>query len=158
MIIDAKKSTIRNQLRKLIFLLLLVLFLVVLYTTGDLLTPYQLGIDRSYFALIATILYALFYSFSYFRDTSYIYFNNNSSKIILRYYSLKPLSNEQNSLEILKSEYYKAEIVEKLGGLRRYLVIYQRTAKGVAKYAPVSISILKKKDVEQLARELNITR
>jgi hypothetical protein len=158
MIIDAKKSTIRNQLRKLFFLLLLVLFLVVLYTTGDSLDPYMLGIDRSKYALAATVAYALFYSLSYFRDTSYIYFNNNSSKIIIRYYSLRPLTNDQNSLEIHKAEFYKAEISEKLGGLRRYLIIYQRTAKGVAKYAPISISILKKKDVEQLARELNITR
>lgn len=158
MIIDAKKSTIRNQLRKLFFLLMLVLFLVLLYTTEYFANAPVLGIERNHYALAATLLYALYYSFSYFRDTSYIYFNNNSSKIIIRYYSLRPLSSEQNSLEIQKTELYKAEIVEKFGGFRRYIIIYQRTAKGVAKYAPISISILKKKDVDQLARELNIAR
>lgn len=158
MIIDAKKSTIRSQLRKLFFLLLLVLFLVLLYTTEYFTDPPLFGIDRNKYALAATVLYALYYSLSYFRDTSYIYFNNNSSKIIIRYYSLRPLSSEQNSLEIQKADLYKAEIEEKLGGLRRYLIIYQRTAKGIAKYAPISISILNKKDVDQLARELNIAR
>lgn len=157
MIIDTQKSTIRIQLRKLVFLLLLVLFLVLLYTTNYFYEP-VLGIERNYFAIAATILYILYYTFSYLRDINYFYFNNNSSKMIIRYYSLKPLSSEQNSLEMNKQEFQKFEIKKSFGGLRKYLIIYQRTAKGIAKYPPISISILKKKDVDQLTRELSTIR
>ncbi len=157
MIIDTQKSTIGIHLRKLGFLVLLVLFLVLLYTTKIFIHP-SIGIERNHMALGASILYVIYYSFTYIRDFNYFYFNNNSSKIIIRYYSLKPLSSEQNSLEILKQDFQKHEIKESLGGLRKYLIIYQRTARGVAKYPPISISILKKKDVDQLARELSNVR
>lgn len=157
MIIDTQKSAIRLQLQKLIFLFLLVLFLVFLYTTSYFYKP-VLGIERNYFALAATALYILYYLFSYFRDFCYFYINNNSSKIIIRYYSLKPLTSEQNSLEIDKREFQKFEISNSFGGLRKYLIIYQRTAKGIAKYPPISISILNKKDVDKLTRELSSVR
>jgi hypothetical protein len=157
MIIDTQKITIQLQLRKLIYLILLVIFLVVLYTTRYFYEP-VLGIERNHYAIGATALYILYYAFGYFRDICYFYFNNNSSKIIIRYYSLKPLSSEQNSVEFHKHEFKKFEIKESFGGLRRYLIIYQNTAKGIAKYPPVSISILKKKDVDQLTRELSSIR
>ncbi len=157
MILDTQKSTIGIHLRKLAFLILLVLFLVLLYTT-NLVKNFNIENERNNIALAATILYIVYYSFTYIRDFNYIYFNNNSSKIIIRYYSLKPLSSEQNSLEILKQDFQKFEIKQTWGGLRRYLIIYQRTAKGIAKYPPISISILKKKDVDQLTRELSNVR
>lgn len=157
MIIDTQKSTIGIQLRKLAFLILLVFFLVLLYATTYFVTP-VLGIERNHFAIAATLLYIVYYSFTYIRDLNYFYFNNNSSKIIIRYYSLKPLSSEQNSLEISKQDFQKYEIQNSLGGLRKYLIIFQRTAKGIAKYPPISISILKKKDVDQLTRELSNVR
>jgi hypothetical protein len=157
MILDTQKSTIRIQLRKLIFLFLLVLFLVLLYTTGYFYQP-VLGIERNQFAIAAVLLYIFYYSLTYLRDIHYFYFNNNSSKIIIRYYSLKPLSSDQNSLEIAKPDFHKYEIKNTMGGLRKYLVVYQRTARGIAKYPPISISILKKKDVSQLIHELNNVR
>ena len=157
MIIDTQKRTIGIQLRKLIFLLLLVFFLVVLYASNYF-NELVLGIERNQYAFGATLLFCLYYAFSYFRDYNYIYFNNNSSKIILRYYSLKPLTSEQNSLEMNKPDFQKFEIKESFGGLLRYLIVYQRTAKGIAKYPPISISILKKKDVDQLTRELSRIR
>lgn len=157
MIIDTQKNTIRIQLRKLIFLFLLVFFLVLLYTTTFFINP-VLGIDRNTYAIAATALYICYYAFSYFRDIAYFYFNNSSSKIIIRYYSLRPLSSEQNSLEMNKVDFHKFELKNSFGGLRKYLIIYQRTAQGIAKYPPISISILKKKDVEQLTRELSSPR
>ncbi|HEX3007601.1 MAG TPA: hypothetical protein VHO90_08300 [Bacteroidales bacterium] len=157
MIIDTQKSTIGIQLRKLVFLMLLVLFLVLLYTTPFWEKPVW-GIERNDYAVAATIIYIIYYLISFLRDINYFYFNNNSSKIIMRYYSLRPLSSDQNSLEVNKEEYYKYEIKKTFGGFRKYLIIYQRTAKGIAKYPPISISILKKKDVEQLTRELSNVR
>lgn len=157
MIIDTKKSTIRTQMQKLILLLLLVSFLVVLYATDYFEDP-VMGIERNQLAFIATLIYAIYYSMTYVRDLAYFYFNSDSSKIIVRYYSLKPLSSEQNSIEVNKQDFYKFEINAPYGGLRNYLTIYQRTNKGIAKYPPVSISILKKKDVEQLTRELSSIR
>lgn len=157
MTIDTRKRTIRIQLLKLFFLFLLVLFLVLLYTTKLFAKPLW-GIERNHYAIAATIVYVIYYSLTYIRDLHYFYFSNNSSKIIIRYYSLKPLSSEQNSLEVNKSDFYKFEISKPYGGLRSYITIYQRTNKGIAKYPPVSISILNKKDVDQLTKELSNVR
>lgn len=154
MIIDTQKNTIGIQLQKLAFLVLLVVFLVLLYTLPFFKNPLW-GIERNQFAILATVIFVIYYSFGYFRDINYFYFNNNSTKIVIRYYSLKPLSSDQNSLEINKQDFYKFEIKSSYGGLRKYLVIYQRTPKGIAKYPPISISILKKHDVDQLTRELS---
>ncbi|NJO69105.1 MAG: hypothetical protein HC830_07310 [Bacteroidetes bacterium] len=85
MIIDTQKSRIRIQLQKLLFLFLLVLFWVFLYTTTYFKQP-VLGLERNYYAGAAALLYVLYYTAGYLRDANYIYFNNNSSKIIIRYF------------------------------------------------------------------------
>lgn len=153
MIIDTQKTSIRIQLQKLLFLVILVVFLVLLYTLEMFYTPF-LGIERSVFAFIATGMFVAGYTFSYLRDANYFYFNNNSSKLIIRYYSLRPLSSEQNSLEMLKSDFLKFEITKKLWGLQKFLIIYKRSGQSAAKYPPISISILKRKELERLVLEL----
>jgi hypothetical protein len=154
MIIDTQKKAISIQLQKLVFLFILVIFIILLFTTNILINP-VFGITREMVAMAAVCLYILGYIFSYLRNINYLYFNNNSSKLIIRYYSLKPLSSEQNSLELNKTDFQKFEMIDKLWGLQKYLIVYQRTSQGIAKYPPISISILKKTDRDKLVRELS---
>jgi len=64
------------------------------------------------------------------------------------------LSKRQNSVEIRKEEFYKFAFEEKMFGLRKYLILYQITGKGIAKYQPISISLLNKNQKQDLSVSL----
>lgn len=153
MIIDTKKTEIRLQLSKLFFLLLLVVLIVPMYTVDSIIQS-NFVFYRKYVALGLVFLYALWYFFNYIRDVFYVYVNTDSSKIIFRYYSLRPLSNETNAIEIPKADFVKFEIEKKWSGYREYIILYQKTLQGVAKYPPISIAILKKEEKEKLLNAL----
>jgi len=85
---------------------------------------------------------------------SYIYYNSEGSKILLRYSPLQPLLYGNYSIEVPKKSLVKFEIVDGFFGLRKSLLLYVKTPQGVAKYKPVSLSTLTKKEIEQLVYNL----
>ena len=85
----------------------------------------------------------------------YIYFNDETNKIILRYYSMHPLSQAKRSIEIPRDSFSKYEIAESLFGIKTKIILYQKVKGGVYKYPPVSISALSPAEKEQLIQSLN---
>ena len=84
----------------------------------------------------------------------YFYFSGQGFKLIFRYYSLSALFKKPNSVEIPKAEFIKYQYEKKMLGLRSYLVLYQQTQNGIAKYPPISISLLKKRETADLLKFL----
>ncbi|PLX08617.1 MAG: hypothetical protein C0596_07110 [Marinilabiliales bacterium] len=99
-------------------------------------------------------IYLLFMVFVFIKDYCYIYFITDGPKIILRYIPLKPLSAGNYSIEVPRRDFVKAEVVKSFFGLSKKLVFYVRSQQGVAKFKPVSISILSKQQVEEVVNEL----
>ncbi len=104
--------------------------------------------------LIAAV-YVLFMVFIFIKDYTYIYLVTDGPKIILRYIPLKPLSAGNFSIEIPKKDFVKLEIVKSFGGLNKKFVFYVKSQQGVAKFKPVSITILSKQEIEKIVNELN---
>ncbi|HOZ29858.1 MAG TPA: hypothetical protein PLL66_02980 [Bacteroidales bacterium] len=110
---------------------------------------------KHYFEIILTIVYLLFMLTIFIKNYCYIYYNSDGLKIIMRYTSLQPLSAGNFSIEIPKRDFVKAEIINSMIGLRKSLVFYVKTPQGVAKFKPVSLSILKKSQIDSIIDELN---
>ncbi len=112
--------------------------------------------EKYIFEIGLTVFYLLSLGFTYAKKYSYILYNSDGPKIIIRYTSLQPMSAGNFSMEIPKRDFVKAEIKNSLGGLRKDLLMYVRTPQGVAKFKPVSLSTLKKIDMENLKIDLSI--
>jgi len=154
MVIDNKKTIINLHLRKLLLIVLLSIA-VVLLLYFEIFSKKFLGFEQKYLIFILIGLYLFYYFWGLICGYHYFYYSDLSpSKLVFRYYSLAPLSKRQNSVEIRKEEFYKFAFEEKMFGLRKYLILYQITGKGIAKYQPISISLLNKNQKQDLSVSL----
>jgi hypothetical protein len=153
MILDNNKYAILLRLRKLLILLVSCTIIVILFTT-DLMVEPVLGISRLWVSLFIALLVVLYYLWGIILDHHYIYFSDNKDKIIIRYYSLKPLSQESHSIEIPKNEFVRYEIKSSMGGRKHKLILYQQTTKGIAKYPPVCLSALSQSEKTKIVEAL----
>lgn len=155
MVIENKKTTIVFHLRRLLFIVLVVIAVVLLLYI-DFFDKETLGFGQEYLIYALILMYLLYYSWGMIRDYHYIYYSDfGPSKLIFRFYSLVPLSKKQNSIEIRKDELYDYQFMNKAFGFRRYLLLYQKTNKGIAKYPPISISMLTKSQRKDLSVSLS---
>lgn len=104
--------------------------------------------------VVSSIVFLLFVVYFVGMKYCYIYYNSESSKILLRYSPLQPLLYGNYSIEVPKKSLVKFKIVNKFFGLRKDLILYVKTPQGVAKYKPVSLSTLKNNEVESLVQNL----
>jgi len=155
MVIDIKKTIIGLHLLKLLLIVLLSVSVVMLFYF-ELFSPERFGFDQKYLIFVFIALYLIYYFWGLICDYNYFYYSDLSpSKLVFRFYSLAPLSKRQNSIEIRKDEFHKFAFEEKMLGMRKYLVLYQKTPKGIAKYKPISIRLLKKSEKQDLSVALS---
>jgi hypothetical protein len=141
-----------------LFLLILSIIIIVLYSIVFFRNPF-LGVDRNIYVLIFSGLFILYYLFGIIRNYHYFFFTDNGSKLVFRYYSLRPMSKRQNAIEISKTTFVDYKITMQLFGFRKYLVLSQKMPNGsVAKYLPVNITMLNKENLNQLTIALQSYR
>ena len=153
MIFDNQHTTIRVYLWKM-FLAIFFAVVIVFFLASQWFNKPFLGLERSGLILIAVVLYLLIIIFIYILDLKYIYFNDDGDRIILRYYPIRPLARKKRSIEIPKTALAKYEIRRSFLNLNRSLVLYQRVKNKVAKYPPIGITSLTKKEREMLEKQL----
>ncbi|HXK82021.1 MAG TPA: hypothetical protein PLO05_07690 [Bacteroidales bacterium] len=146
MIINNKEISTRLRLGFMLFALvyMAIIVLSLIFSKSD---DHMLEI-------VSSIIFLLFVIYFVIMRFSYIYYNSEGSKILLRYSPLQPLLYGNYSIEVPKKSLVKFEIVDGFFGLRKSLLLYVKTPQGVAKYKPVSLSTLTKKEIEQLVYNL----
>ncbi len=77
-------------------------------------------------------------------------------KLVFRYYSLAHFSKRLQAVEIKKATFYKFEFRKKLLGLQSYVILYQKVAQNIAKYPPISVSLLSKRQRNELVTSLTM--
>ena len=157
MIIDAKRKIIRLQLSRLGWIVALTAFsILVAYDmlfAAEFFKPYKVWI-----ILALVVCYALFYCWGIFRGHGYFFYSDNSTKLIFRFYKLRPLGRKLKMIEIPKSEFGGFQIRSYAGGFWKRLFVMQHMKGKVAKYKPISISLLSKKEIAGLEESLNLYR
>jgi hypothetical protein len=84
----------------------------------------------------------------------YILFSDEGNTIIFRYYTTGLFSGNKNSVEIEKRTFSGFTVDKGFLGLIQSVTLYQRMKEGVAKYPPIFISALKRKDRETVLESL----
>lgn len=149
MTIDNQKQAVNLKIQKTVALLVLVIAFGIIYFT-NILVKGVFGFTRDHVAIMILILFILFYTYHYLRNHNYIYYSDTGDRFILRYFSLRPLTDKKHSIEFHKSEFHMFEISRSIFRFRATIIIYRRTSRGIAKYPPVSITALGKEQREKM--------
>lgn len=155
MIIENSRTAIKIRLRIFFATVIVVGLISIIYTTRILINPIC-GLNKSQWSFIIVGVFVLIIILNYFRDFHYIYFSDNGNNIVFKFYSMRIFSGKKNTIEIHKKDFVKFQTNSSLFKMRDYLIIYQKLIKGIAKYPPISITGLSKKDKAKLINQLSL--
>ncbi len=154
MIIDIKKTILRKNLGKFIALIILALVICVL-----LFVPFShdlfRGLSNSMLAIFIAIAYMIYAFYESFRNYNYIYYSDESDKIILRYFSPGIFTSKKNSIEIPKKDFAGYQLNDFFMHYRETLTLLRHSGKNIARYPPVSITALSPDERDSLLYSLN---
>lgn len=153
--IDLRRTAIRMRLRGLAMAFIFAA-LIMTILLSELLDKPLLGIGKAQAIYLLTGIYILAVIYNYIRDYHYIYFSDEGNKLILRYYSMRPLSQAKRSIEIPKGTLSRYELKSSLLGLRQKLILFQKVKGGVYKYPGVSITALAEEEKKKLLQALRL--
>jgi hypothetical protein len=97
--------------------------------------------------------YLFFYFYHLYIKTSFLFFSDEGSKIIIGFYPLRPLNPVKRSIEIPKNQFYKYAINKT--SLREEIIVYMISGAKISKYPPFSLKGLSKQQREKLLHALN---
>lgn len=146
MIIDTKEISSRIKLGSMLVVLVLVAVVVL-----DLIFRW---VPNFILVYVCIALFVLFEAYLLMKKYNYIYYNSDGFKIILKYTSLGMFSAGNYKLEIPKKDFVRIEIEKSIMGMCKMVVIYVRTPNGIAKFKPISISVLSEAELNDMMSDL----
>ncbi len=153
MTIDIKRTVLRTQLTRFILAIIFTIS-VVTVLIHKVFRNEILGLDREQWALILVFIYIVIAAIDFIREPYYIYFKDDGSKIILRYFSLGFFNKQKNAIEIPKQDFRGFEKKKYLLGLKEKIILSQKIRGKIAKYPAVSITSLNRKEKEKILASL----
>ena len=148
MIIDTKEESITlwraKNITIAIFAVIVTVSIVFIYS--DLIKYVTIGVSGIAFLSFMWIIYMM--------DFSYFYFSDNGKKLVFRFYSMRIFYGKPRTIEITKDSFLKYELATSFFSAKESLLLFQKTPKGVAKYPPIPITLLNKRQKTDLKRTL----
>ncbi len=154
MVIDNAKIVIRDRMMMYIMAISLTVIIPVICLSDFFDNP-VFGLSREIYVIVVCAAYILYNVYRFFLNINYFFFNDQSEKIILKYYSLRPFMQKHRSIEIAKGSLVKFEVNTSFIRRKKGLILYQKINNKIAKYPPVSISALNKEEYDNLVTALN---
>lgn len=154
MVIENDKQTVRFKAQRILYAILIGVVVILLFYFYPEDTP-VVGISKWIIVGAPLLAYLIFLIYYYAINSSYIYFSNAKDLLVFRFFSMRMLGESRMSIEIPVSQLSGLTVESSFFSRRIDLTLYKRTGQGSAKYPPISISLLSRKDREQLLHYLN---
>jgi hypothetical protein len=154
MVIDIQRTVIKTQLRRFLTLIILAVFIIVVLLTGDR-SKVILGMNKYSWALIIGLIYVVILVAESYLELNYVYFSDEGSNLILRYFSMSVMNRKKNSIEIPKDAFAGYEYQRSLWGFKKNIRLFQRFKRENARYPSVSLSGMSDKEVKLLLKTLD---
>lgn len=155
MTFDNKETVIGVRIKLFTATVLLIAFLVMTYFAEIIKFP-LLGMDEAFWTFLLVILYVAIIAYPSIAVYQYFYFSDEGSALIFRYFTAGIIGGRKNSIEIPKKFYHGFELKNEYMGLRQYIILYQKTASGIAQYPPIYISALNNKEKAKLIEAITL--
>jgi len=154
MTFDNGKTIIRLRLRMFVASVLMIVYIYFVYYGKQLRFPI-LGIKEIHATLFLIFVYLLLAFLPLILRYRYIYFSDDGTHIIFRYYAVGFISGKKSSVEIPKNQFAGYEIRKSFAGLVKAIYLYRLMGNKKASYSPIYISSLSGKELEKINRALN---
>ncbi|MCK4746762.1 MAG: hypothetical protein KAT15_07005 [Bacteroidales bacterium] len=154
MIFENKKTTIRIYLRKMVIASVTVIMLTGIMVSGWFERD-VLGISKYLWVIIVTLVYLTLIIISRLRRLNFFYFSDDGDKILIRYYPIHPLVQKKKAIQIPKIGFAGYEIKSSMFGLKKVILLQQKVKGSVAKYPPIGITALNRKESDLLRKHLD---
>jgi len=152
---DNSYAVIRVQMQKRLLAIVVAVFVALLYTTN--IWSYVekwTDIPRYVGTIIFVATFFTFYIYHVIAASSFILYNDEEAKIIVRFYQLNMFNTSKNSFEIPKSEFEGYALSNSHLGIRKNLFLYRKYQGKTVKYPPVSLSNLPEAELKKLKQSL----
>jgi hypothetical protein len=153
MTFDNSTTIIRLRIRLFAETIVLLGFFVITYFAKLIRFP-LLGMSDTVWTIALIFIYFVLVFYPMTLNYQYIYYSDDGDNIIFRYFMAGIVGGKKNSVEISKESYagYKKE--SRFFGLIQSVILYQQLREGVAKYPPIYISILTRKEKAKVLNSL----
>ncbi len=154
MTLDNSRTIISLRIRLFFAMVILIAFLILAYFAKIIKFP-LLGMSDTVWILILVGINILIAFFPMILNYQYIFYSDDSEKIVIRYFMAGIAGGKKNSVEIDKKSFSGFKINTRFFGLIRSITLFQKFREGVAEYPPVYISALSAKEKDKVIRSLN---
>ncbi|MGE5420103.1 MAG: hypothetical protein ACM3UT_07945 [Chloroflexota bacterium] len=153
MTFDNSKTIIGVRIRLFAVTVLLIAYLIMAYAAEFIKFP-LLGFSDTVWTVILAGLWLIMIIFPMFLSYQYVFFSDDTEKIIIRYFNAGIVGGRKNSVEIDKRAFAGYKTETRYFGMVTSLILFHKFSEGVAKYPPVYISALSKEEKAKLMRAL----
>ena len=154
MTLNNSKSIVNLKLRARTAIILFITYLILAYAARVIKFPF-LGINSVAWTIFFSACFLFIIFFPVVLKYQYVFYSDEGNEIIFRYFSAGVVEGNKNSVEINKKTFTGFTLEKKFFGLIQNITLYQRLKNGVAKYPPIYISALTRKDKEKIISSLN---
>ncbi|MCU0363885.1 MAG: hypothetical protein MUE32_11055 [Bacteroidales bacterium] len=143
------KNIISLRIKLFAISVILIAYLILVYAAEIIKFPI-FGLSDTVVTLILVALYLFLAFLPMYLNYQYVSYSDEGDKISFRYFTAGIIGGRKNSLEIDKKSFAGFSVESRFFGLKKGLILYQNFREGKAKYPPVYISGLKKKERQKI--------
>jgi hypothetical protein len=148
------KNIIGLRIRLFAITVILIVYLVLTYVAQIIKFPI-LGISDTVVTIILVSVYGFLVFLPMHINFQYVSYSDDDDKISFKYFTSGIIGGRKNSVEINKRNFSGFEVKSEFFGLKRSIILFQNFREGVAKYPPVHVSGLTRKEREKVIRSLS---
>jgi hypothetical protein len=149
MTFDNSKGIIGLRIRLFTITVIVLGYLILAYGAEMIKFP-LLGLSETFWTLFLIVLWLIIALMPMILNYQYVFFSDETERIVIRYYYTGIVGGKKNSVEIDKISFGGYSVKSELMGLKSSITFYQKFSEGVAKYPPVYISALTKQEKGRL--------
>lgn len=130
-------------------------FIVLTYIAKMIKYP-LLGLSDTAWTVMLVGIYLVIVFLPMFLNYQYIFYSDDSEKIVIRYFTTGMFGGKKNSVEIDKNTFSGFKTETRLFGLIQSITLFQHFKEGVAEYPRIYISALSRKERAKVIKSLNL--
>ena len=152
--LDNSKTIISSRIKLFAVTVLFLAYIILSYVAKSLkLTLF--GWSDTVWTIIFAAIWVFIAFLPMILKHQYVSYSDDDELIVFRYFSSGIFGGRKNYIEIEKKTFAGYEAKKQLIGLSLSITLYQNFETGIAKYPPIYISALSKKERAKIFRSLN---
>jgi hypothetical protein len=154
MTFDNSKTIISLRIKLFGATIVFIAYIILAYFSKTIKFP-LFGMSDTAWTLILVAIYLFIAFLPMILNYQFIFFSDDTEKLVFRYFNAGIVGGKKNSIEIDKRSFYGFKVESKLFGLIQSITLLQKFQEGVAKYPPVYISALSREEKGRILKSLN---